>query len=46
MKTVFLIDIIEKPTPEIIESVKSKSGFIGVSMNIFSFSYDVIISNP
>jgi glucose-1-phosphate adenylyltransferase len=39
----FLIDIIEKPTPKIIESVKSKSGFIGVSMNIFSFSYDVII---
>ena len=39
----FLIDIIEKPSPEIIESVKSKSGFIGVSMNIFSFSYDVII---
>lgn len=39
----FLIDIIEKPTPEIIESVKSKSGFIGVSMNIFSFSYDVIL---
>lgn len=38
----FLIDIIEKPTPEIIESVKSKSGFIGVSMNIFSLSYDVI----
>lgn len=38
----FLIDIIEKPTPEIIESVKSISGFIGVSMNIFSFSYDVI----
>jgi NDP-sugar pyrophosphorylase family protein len=39
----FLIDIIEKPSPEIIESVKSKSGFIGVSMNIFSCSYDVII---
>ena len=39
----FLIDIIEKPTPKIIESVKSTSGFIGVSMNIFSFSYDVII---
>ena len=39
----FLIDIIEKPSPKIIESVKSKSGFIGVSMNIFSFSYDVII---
>lgn len=38
----FLIDIIEKPTPEIIERVKSKSGFIGVSMNIFSLSYDVI----
>jgi NDP-sugar pyrophosphorylase family protein len=39
----FLIDITEKPSPEIIESVKSISGFIGVSMNIFSFSYDVII---
>ncbi len=38
----FLIDIIEKPSHEIIDSVKSKSGFIGVSMNIFSFSYDVI----
>ena len=38
----FLTDIIEKPTPEIIESVKSKSGFIGVSMNIFSLSYDII----
>jgi glucose-1-phosphate adenylyltransferase len=38
----FLTDIIEKPTPEIIERVTSKSGFIGVSMNIFSFSYDVI----
>ena len=38
----FLTDIIEKPSPEIIESVKSKTGFIGVSMNIFSFSYDVM----
>jgi len=41
-KNSFLIDIIEKPSPEIIKSVKSKSGFIGVSMNIFSLSYDVI----
>lgn len=39
----FLIDIIEKPSPEIIESVKSKSGFIGVSMNIFSLNYDAIL---
>ena len=38
----FLTDIIEKPALGIIESVKSKSGFIGVSMNIFSLSYSII----
>lgn len=38
----FLKDIIEKPSGEIIESTKSKSGYIGVSMNIFSLSYDEI----
>jgi glucose-1-phosphate adenylyltransferase len=38
----FLKDIIEKPSTEIIEKLKSKSGFIGVSMNIFSLSYDEI----
>jgi glucose-1-phosphate adenylyltransferase len=39
----FLKDIIEKPTTEIIKKVRNKYGFIGVSMNIFSLSYDVIL---
>jgi glucose-1-phosphate adenylyltransferase len=39
----FLIDIIEKPTSEIINEAKDKRGFIGVSMNIFSLSYDLIL---
>lgn len=38
----FLLDIIEKPTPQEIEVVKSAGGFVGVSMNIFKFSYDMI----
>lgn len=38
----FLLDIIEKPSPQEIEVVKSASGFVGVSMNIFKFSYDMI----
>ena len=38
----FLKDIIEKPSREIIESVKNGSGYVGVSMNIFSLSYDKI----
>jgi dTDP-glucose pyrophosphorylase len=38
----FVKDIIEKPSREIIESAKSESGYIGVSMNIFSLSYDEI----
>lgn len=38
----FLKDIIEKPSADIIESVKSKSGYVGVSMNIFSLSFDKI----
>jgi glucose-1-phosphate adenylyltransferase len=38
----FLKDIIEKPSAEIIESVKRKSNFIGISMNIFSLSFDKI----
>ena len=42
----FLKDIIEKPSTEIIEKVKSKSGYIGVSMNIFSLSYDQIYPVP
>ena len=38
----YLIDIIEKPGPEDIETVKGKDGIIGVSMNIFSLNYDQI----
>ncbi len=38
----FLIDIIEKPSASRIESMKGKNGFIGVSMNIFEFQYDMI----
>ena len=39
----FLIDIIEKPTVNEIESSKDKSGAIGVSMNIFKLNYDMIL---
>jgi len=38
----FLLDIIEKPTEEEIKTVKGKNGFIGVSMNLFRFNYDMI----
>lgn len=38
----FLKDIIEKPSTEFIEKVKNESGYVGVSMNIFSLSYDQI----
>lgn len=38
----FLLDIIEKPSSEDVEAAKSANGFIGVSMNIFKFSYDMI----
>ncbi|MCZ2269803.1 MAG: hypothetical protein LC124_13205 [Ignavibacteriales bacterium] len=39
----FLTDIIEKPTPEIIDRVFKQDGYIGVSMNIFSLEYDLIL---
>ncbi len=42
-KNNFLIDIIEKPNAQIIEKVKDENGFVGVSMNIFSLRYDIII---
>lgn len=42
-KNNFLIDIIEKPNAEIIEKVKDENGFVGVSMNIFSLRYDIIL---
>lgn len=38
----FLIDIIEKPSAETIEMQKKIDGFVGVSMNIFRFDYDMI----
>lgn len=40
----FLTDIVEKPGKDVIESVKKDSGYIGVSMNIFRFSYDMIFT--
>lgn len=39
----FLIDIIEKPTVNEMESSEDKSGAIGVSMNIFKLNYDMIL---
>lgn len=39
----FLIEIIEKPTSEEIDKVKRKDGRIGVSMNIFQLSYNMIL---
>jgi len=41
-KNGFLIDIIEKPSKEFIESIQKEYGYIGVSMNIFRLSYDMI----
>ncbi|HQF41760.1 MAG TPA: sugar phosphate nucleotidyltransferase [Ignavibacteriaceae bacterium] len=38
----FLVDIIEKPSSEIIENVFKQDGYVGVSMNIFSLDYDLI----
>ena len=40
----FLKDIIEKPTPEVINNAKDRRGFVGVSMNIFSLTYDQIFT--
>ena len=39
----FLLDIIEKPSPEQIENVRCKYGKVGVSMNIFGLDYDMIL---
>lgn len=38
----FLVDIIEKPDNELIQLMKEKDDYVGVSMNIFKFSYDII----
>jgi len=39
----YVTDIIEKPTQAQVEAAKEDDGRIGVSMNIFSFSYDQIL---
>jgi NDP-sugar pyrophosphorylase family protein len=38
----FLVDIIEKPSPEQIARASDARGRIGVSMNCFRFSYDMV----
>jgi NDP-sugar pyrophosphorylase family protein len=38
----YLTNIVEKPSPNEIEKIKDENGRIGVSMNIFRFSYDMI----
>lgn len=38
----FLLDIVEKPSPQEIDEAKDYNGRIGVSMNIFRLSYDQI----
>ncbi|HKI44276.1 MAG TPA: sugar phosphate nucleotidyltransferase [Balneolales bacterium] len=39
----YVTDIIEKPTPEEVNAARRDDGRIGVSMNIFSFSYEQIV---
>jgi NDP-sugar pyrophosphorylase family protein len=39
----YLTGIIEKPSPEDIRRVRDASGRVGVSMNIFRFSYDTVL---
>lgn len=38
----YLLNIIEKPTKEEIKKIEKKTGFVGVSMNLFSFHYKMI----
>lgn len=39
----YLVEIIEKPNNEQIESARDKNGKIGVNMNVFHFNYDDIL---
>lgn len=39
----FLINLVEKPSSELIQRVFEQDGYIGVSMNIFSLDYDLIL---
>jgi NDP-sugar pyrophosphorylase family protein len=38
----FLTDIVEKPSDNIVNEVKQQDGFVGVSMNLFKFTYNMI----
>ena len=38
----FLLDIIEKPSAEYIKTIEEKNGYVGVSMNLFTFDYEMI----
>ncbi len=38
----YLTGIIEKPSPDQITAARGKSGYVGVSMNIFGLQYDMI----
>ena len=39
----FLIKILEKPSTQQIYELKSRHGYVGVSMNLFSLEYDLIL---
>jgi len=39
----FLIDINEKPGKDLINTIQKEYGYVGVSMNIFRLSYDMIL---
>ncbi len=38
-----LLEITEKPSPAVVERARDTTGRIGVSMNLFRFSYDLIL---
>ncbi len=40
----YLVDILEKPAPELVARMVDASGRLGVSMNIFTLSYDMVCS--
>ncbi len=39
----FPLNVIEKPSAAQIKTIEDKNGYVGVSMNIFSFEYDMIL---
>jgi glucose-1-phosphate adenylyltransferase len=38
----FLTNIVEKPSDEVVNQVKEKDGYVGISMNLFKFTYSMI----